>query len=196
MMRSNPKMTPIKPSYGNNVINGDDFVRFDVDLQYFDEWNKELPATVKVDIPNNIKKISSEAFKDVSNLYVRYSGTVKEWLNIDIKDDLKKHSCVVLADDGVVEYVDVKHEKSPKANLYYGYAWMGNQYLYALQFFVRRKDIWGFIDSAHKAIISSHYFVGANLAAFNYDEDSNTEEYSILDFHNFKCIGTCDVEAG
>ena len=52
-----------------------------------------------------------------------------------------------------------------------------------------------FIDASHKATISSYAFTGASYYAM-YENDDSDKEYSILDFHNFKCIKICDVEAG
>lgn len=199
LMRSNLKMKPIKPTYGNNVIDGDTFKGFNVDLTHFDTWDKELPVSVKIDISKDIKKIAFNAFKDIRLLYIRYDGLVKDWLNIDIDENLYKHFALIFCEDGVIQYETINHEKSESKDLYYGYAWLANQYLYELQFFIRRKDIWGFLSSSEKAIISSHYFVSANYIVF-YDEDDDLskapKEYSILDFHNFKCISICDVEAG
>lgn len=194
MMRSNLKMKPIKPTYGNNVIDGDTFKGFNVDLTHFEEW-QEPPVNVKVDISIDIKKIALDAFKEVNCLYIRYTGEIKDWLNIDIEEDLYKHSTLILCEDGVIQYERITHDKSDNKDLYYGYAWMNNQYLYELQFFIRRRDMWGFLSSSEKAIISSNYFVSADYFVFDFDSDDE-KEYCILDYHNLKYIGTCDVEAG
>jgi len=57
---------------------------------------------------------------------------------------------------------------------------------------VNSKKIWEFLKLSHLSVIAWDYFCGTPY----YCSKDDDEEYCILDYHNFKMVSGCDVEAG
>nr|MCR5348200.1 hypothetical protein [Bacilli bacterium] len=182
-----------KSHCGDLVIEGDVLKQFALDKTEYEEWELSFPPAT-VNMGKEITSIAQDAFKGVDALLINYDGSVKDWFNVQVGEDFRKLGPLVRCLDGMVEYVKVSHRKRETRDLYYGYAHMGNQYRYSLQFAVRKANIWEFIKLSHKSIISWDYFCGTKYHCYDYDD--NDAEYCILDYHNFKMIECCDVEAG
>ena len=184
------KETPFKDNYGSSDIKGNKLIKFNIDLNSFDEWEKEFP-TVVMSIKNDINTIEKGAFSDISYLFINYEGTVKEWLSIQNNEDLYRCVTLVRCNDGTIQYLKISHLKC-KEKLYYGYAHLGSQYKYSAQFAINKKDFWDFIRLVHLTIISSGYYTTLPLHSFDKDDSA----VCILDRHNFDSIYLVDVEAG
>ena len=185
-----------KSHYGESVIEGNTFVRFDVDTKEFSKIDLELNTFfAAVSIGKEVTLIKKDAFKNINGILINYQGNVKDWLKIKLEEGSIGNNVLVRCLDGTVEYVNVDHFQKETRKLYYGYAHMGNQYRYSLQFAINRANIWEFIMFSHKSIIAWDYFCGAPYEAYDFD-DPVREEYCILDYHNFKMVYLCDAEAG
>ena len=191
--RNDPYMHWTKSHCGDLVIEGDAVVGFALDSNEYREWEREFPH-VAVPIGKEIAAIRPDAFKGIKAILINYDGTVKDWFNVKVEADLIALEPLVRCLDGTVEYVKISHKQRETRDLYYGYAHMGNQYRYSLQFAIRKANIWEFLKLSHKSIISWDYFCGTKYHCYDYDD--NDAEYCILDYHNFKMISCVDVEAG
>ena len=198
MVRPNGKMKFVKSHYGDAIIEGNNLVDFKVDLSEFNDWEiRSTGPNVAINIGKDITCIANNSFNSIARALINYDGDIKDWLKISFSDDIKAKIALVRCNNGTIEYVNVNHANRATSGLYYGYAHMGNNYRYSLQFAIGKKNIWEFIKLAHLSIIAWGNFCGVpydSQGDDSYDEDE--KEYCILDFHNFKMINCCDVESG
>ena len=179
--------------YGEPVLEGNKLVKFKLDTTEFEDWQKELDDYhIAVNIDKEVKVIAKDAFKGIEGVLINYDGDVKDWFKVNLEEDSLVKDTLIRCLDGTVEYVMVDHKQRETRDLYYGYAHMGNSYRYSLQFAINSKKIWDFIRLSHLSIIAWDYFCGTPY----YCDKDDDEEYCILDYHNFKMIYLCDVEAG
>ncbi|MCR5349234.1 MAG: hypothetical protein K6E59_06500 [Bacilli bacterium] len=181
---------PMKGHFGDAVISGNVFEKFEPDLKEYYEFEQDCLYSL-VNVPSNVTSVRKGAFEGVSSLLIRYEGNVSDWLNAQVEEGALPREVAVRCDDAMIHYVNVTHEKAG-SGIYYGYAHLMNPYSIIAQYPMEIGDLWGFVRTNLYAIIVSVFFSSLGFTASDEDE----REVCILDYDNFKKIYCVDVEAG